>query len=48
MTTIVIVNKTGILSELCVKNLKREDLYITSEQLFGVFLGFLGFFVIHL
>tara|TARA_B100000035_G_scaffold107684_1_gene91326 strand:- start:21 stop:581 length:561 start_codon:yes stop_codon:yes gene_type:complete len=27
MTTIVIVNKTGILSELCVKNLKREDLY---------------------
>ena len=27
MTTIVVVNKTGILSELCVKNLKKENLY---------------------
>lgn len=27
MTTIVVVNKTGLLSELSVKNLKKEDLY---------------------
>lgn len=27
MTTIIIVSKTGQLSELCVKNLKKDDLY---------------------